>query len=202
MLAPQIFRSAQDTLLDVFSSPSRASDGAGPSNAGPTTPCKSYQRKRGRSELDDDDELRDASERGQLAMAGLLEDADGDIGMSEEEDEDVEVFVGHGCGLFKHRRAIKPLRKSSPPMFIPPKTANATTEYANSNEMAAASTRNDDLKLTSPLLTSAESDITAHLRMCVDDSGSASVGYQTHAQAFVGRDCTLPLSPDMFNQPF
>lgn len=185
MPAPQIFKTANEAILEARNSPSRATSSM--------SPCQAVQRKRGREEVDDDPATNDPVRRLLFTSTGPAVDADGDVGMEEvkgddEDEEDLEVFLGHNNGLpNRHNRPIKPLRKGSPEMYIPP--PSQSMKQCDSTQPARA-TSNGDLTFVSPVLSSAISDITMHMRMAVDGSNNE----QHH---------TLPvLTPDMFNQPF
>ncbi|KLO07534.1 hypothetical protein SCHPADRAFT_643757 [Schizopora paradoxa] len=185
MPAPQIFKTANEAILEAINSPSRATSS--------NTPHHNVQRKRGRDE-DDDEPINDHSVRRQLFASKDSEvDADGDIGMDEamdedNEEEDVEFFLGHNNGLpNRHTRPMKPLRKGSPEMYIPPSQSSQESGRTFSTQLESNDSK--DLTFLSPVLSSAVSDITAHMRGVVDSSNDELR--------------VLPsLTPDMFNENF
>ncbi len=179
MPAPQIFKTANEAIIEALTSPSRVISS--------TTSCHAFQRKRGREECDDEPSADEGVRRQLFPITEPAIDADGDIGMDEvkeEDEEDVEFFLGHNNGLpNRHVRPMKALRKGSPEMYIP---SSQPTQECNS----AQAISNGDLNFVSPVLSSAVSDIAAHMRMVMDGSNNEQPG-------------NLPsLTPDMFNQPF
>lgn len=185
MPAPQIFKTANEAMIEALNSPSRAESS--------TTPRHNVQRKRGRDEDDEETAVDNGIRRQLFVNHEYVLDADGDVGMDEDKEEDneedVEFFLGHNNGLpSRHERPIKPLRKGSPEMYVP--LPQPTQERDSAMASRSESNGSGDLSFVSPVLTSAVSDITAHMRMVVDGSNAEQM-------------CNPPsLTPDMFHQPF